>query len=92
MEGFQLRNRHKDDNSLLAATNVHLTSSRNLKGAKIAFKFGYIVFEVDQSLCDISFNLIGGSGWSVGGTENFVVDGGHFEENRSYRARVNIQS
>ena len=80
MEGLQLRNGHKDNDSLLAATNIDLTSSRDLKGSKIAFEIGNIVFEVDQGLCDISFNLIWCGGWSVGSTENFAVDGGHFEE------------
>ena len=50
MEGFQLRNRDKDNDSLLAATNIDLMSSKVLKGVKVAFAFRYIVFEVDQNL------------------------------------------
>ena len=95
MEGFQLRDRNEDNDSLFAATNVDLTGSRNLKGAKVTFEFRYIVFEVNQSLCYIFFNLFRSGSWGVSGTENLAVDGGHLEKNRSYRitkARVNIQS
>ena len=74
VEGFQLRNRDEDNDGLFAATNVHLTGGRNLKDAKVAFEIRYIVFEVDQSLCNIFFNIIGSGTWSVGGTENLAAD------------------
>ena len=84
MEGFQLRDRDENNDSLFATTDVDLTGSRNLKDAKVAFKFRYIVFEVDESLCYIFFNLIGSGRWCVGGAKNLVVNGGHLErKNRS---------
>lgn len=95
VEGFQLRNGDEYNDRLFAATNVDFTGSRNLKGAKVAFEFRYIVFEVDQSLCHTYFGFSGSGSWGVGGAKNLVVDGHLEKKNRSYRitkARVNIQS
>ena len=77
VEGFQLRNGDEDNDSLFTTTNVDLTGSRNLKDAKVVFEFRYVVFEVDQSLCYVFFNFIGGGSWGVGGTEDLVANGGH---------------
>lgn len=66
VESFQLRHRDEDDNGLLATSDINLARSGNLEGTKLGLEFGDTVLQVDQSLSDGGFGLIGGCGGGVG--------------------------
>lgn len=74
----------EDDDSLLAATDINFTGSRDLEGPELSLEFGDVVLEVDECLGDFSLNGIGGSVRRIGGAENLVVDG-HLDEGPSNR-------
>jgi hypothetical protein len=78
-ERLQLGNRNENNDSLLSTSNINFPGSRDLERAKLGLKLWDVVLEVNQSLCNVGFSLVGGLIGSVGGAENFVVHG-HFWE------------
>ena len=75
VEGLELRNGDKDDDGLLATSDVDLPGGRDLEWSEIALELGDVVFEVDQSLGDAGLGFIGVGSGGVGGTQNLVLDG-----------------
>ena len=74
VEGLELGDRNKDNNRLLATTNINLSGSRDLQRAEFSLEIGDVAFEVKQSLGDLDFGLVWGSGGRIGGAENFMLE------------------
>lgn len=74
-ERLQLGDGDEDDNSFLSATDIDLAGCGDLQCAELGLEFWDVVFEVDQSLSDVGFCLIGRCGGRVGGAEDLVVNG-----------------
>lgn len=66
MESLELGNGDEDNDGLLAALDVDLTSRRDLEGSKLGLELGNVVLEVQESLGNLLLNLGGGSARSVG--------------------------
>lgn len=66
VESLELGNGDEDNNGLLAALDVDLTSRRDLEGSKLGLELGNVVLEVQESLGNLLLNLGGGSARSVG--------------------------
>lgn len=75
MESLQLGNGDEDDDGLLAALDVDLTSRGDLEGSKLGLELGNVVLEVQESLGNLLLNLGGGSARSVGSAERSVEFG-----------------
>ena len=75
MEGLELGDGDKDDDSLLAPADVDLTGGRDLEGAELALELRRAVLKVDYSLRDGSLGFIGGGPGRVGRAEDLVLDG-----------------
>ncbi len=75
VESLQLGHGNKDNDGLLATTDIDLTGSRDLEGSEFSLEFGNVVFEVDQSLSDVDLSLVRGSGGRIGRAEDLVLDG-----------------
>lgn len=86
MECLQLRDRHEDDDSLFASTNIDLTSGRDLEDTELGLELRHVVFEVNQSLGDLGLDLVGGGSGRIGGTEDLGGDG-HLERGALERGR-----
>ena len=74
VEGLELGDRDKNNNGLLATTDINLPGSRDLQSAELSLEIGDIVFEVNQSLSDLDFGFIWRSGGRIGGTGDFVLE------------------
>ena len=75
MESLELGDGNKDNNGLLATTNIDLTGGGDLEGSELSLELRDVVFKVNQGLCDADFSLIGGSRGRVGRAEDLVLDG-----------------
>jgi hypothetical protein len=77
VEGLQLRNGHKDDNRLLATTDIDFTRRGDLEGSEFGLEVTDRVLEVNERLSDAQLNLIGLATGCVCRAEDFVLYGGH---------------
>lgn len=68
MPSLELRDRDEDNDSLLAALDVDLASSRDLERAKVRLELASL--EVDEGLSDSLLSLVGGRAGSVGSAED----------------------
>ena len=59
MERLELRDGNKDDDGLLATTDIDLAGSRNLERSELSLELRNVVFEVNESLSDAGLSLIG---------------------------------
>lgn len=66
MESLQLGNGDEDNDGLLAALDVDLTSRRDLEGSQLGLDLRDVVLQVQESLGDLLLNLGGGSARGVG--------------------------
>lgn len=78
--GLDLGDGHEDDNSLATALDIHLASSRNLKGAELCLEIGRRL-EVEDGLGDELLSLGGRGARSVGRAEDLggLMGGGEEE-------------
>ena len=74
MEGLELRDGDKDDDGLLATTDIDLPGSGDLQSVEFRLEIGNVVFKVDQSLGNLDFGLIRGRGRCIGSTGDFVLE------------------
>ena len=86
-----MRDRDKNDNGFFPATDIYFTGCGNLEHSELSFQFRDIVLEVDQGLSYIGLSLIRRRGRRIGGTKNFVCDGGHVEV-EALKRMINIQN
>lgn len=66
VESLQLGNGDEDNDGLLAALDVDLTSRRDLEGSQLGLDLRDVVLQVQESLGDLLLNLGGGSARGVG--------------------------
>lgn len=74
MEGFELGNRDKNNDCLLATADINLPGSRNLQRAEFGLEIRDVVFEIKQCLSDLYFGLIRRSVRCIGSAEDFVLE------------------
>ena len=74
-EGLQLWDGDKDDDGLLAATDVDFAGSRYLEGSQFRLEFRHVVFQIDQSLRDAGLELVGRCLGCISGALYLVCDG-----------------
>jgi len=72
VESLELRNRDKDDDSLLAALDFDFSCSRDLKRTKFALQVVDIVLQVNQSLADEQLSLGRWDSGGIGRTDDFT--------------------
>lgn len=77
MEGLQLGNGDKDNNSLLATLNVNLLSGGDLELLELRLELGHVVLQVEDGLGDGLLNLSRLGGGRVGRSEDLGGVRGH---------------
>ena len=75
VEGLELGYGDKDDNGLLATTDINLPGSRDLQRVEFSLELGDIIFEINQSLGNLDFGLIWRCSGCICCAEDFVLEG-----------------
>lgn len=92
LERLELGNGDEDDDGLLSTLDINFSGGGDLERSEVGLEVGNVVLEVEESLGDGQFNVIGGGRGSVSRSQDLADSRRHAIDYTEIRGKVSFAS